>query len=323
MPSDASLKARVEALELQLQKKDEALRGMDKKIAHLETIETERALLACGEHFAQLQDVLGKKKVAYTGGFHDICGRFVNGTRWSAHRFPACTALEKELRAKVVDIDNLSFASKSASSRENIIQNGGHHKLSKEEKDLIAHNEKQKRNKAQSSSGLSRSKSGESSTNVESGVKIIDVGTLTNTGHLLAGNNSCSPTTGMFVQAIVGVNFEAEMDVHIKTAMKKEDIEEVTRLVAKKKKVLQNLACHQRDYKGFCNLPNNLMQVPKGGHEYFFDQSCEWIIVPIMSLERIVEWHYGMGGVLGHVHCRKFYKKRFPGLHQLYTSKHK
>ena len=218
MSSDASLKAQLEALKLQLQKEKK-----EKEI--LRNVEKERVLLARGEYFAQLQDVFGTDRVEYTGGFREICGRILGGNdgRWREKRFPEYETLELELLAKVTDpgvtADNMSYASKSASSRENIAQKGGNSKLSKEENDVIVDKEKNKLRRAQSSSGLSRT-SGDS-TDADPGVKIIDVGTLTNAGHLLAGNPSCSPTMGIFAQAIIGFDFEAEMKVQIKTALKK------------------------------------------------------------------------------------------------------
>ena len=132
------------------------------------------------------------------------------------------------------------------------------------------------------SSGASRN-SEDSSANSDTGVKIVDSGVVTSTGHLIAENDSCLPTMGIFVQTIIGKDFEAKMDSQIRTILNKQghSVDQLIALVLKKKKILKHLACHQRNYKGFCNLVNNVVQVPKGGDENFFGKDCVWIIVPI------------------------------------------
>ena len=85
------------------------------------------------------------------------------------------------------------------------------------------------------------------------------------------------------------------MDKEIQSAEGDEGIVEA--LKKKKIRILQQLAYHRKDpYKGFCHLENNSVQVPKGGYEKFFDKEFDWIIVPIMTLEKILKWHEGKGG---------------------------
>lgn len=328
MSSIAALKAQIEALELQVIKESK-----EKQV--LQTEKKERVLLARGEYFTQLRDVLGTERVDFTGGFRAICGRMHGGgaSRWREKRLPEYTTLESELLAKVADVnvtsDDLSYASKSPSDRESIAEKGGRSKLSKEDKDVIQNKRKNKLLRAQSSSGLSRSSRSGSEAATDPGVKMIDIGTVTNAAHLLAGNNSCSPTMGIFVQAIIGCDLEAKTNEHIRAAAalvaRGGDTRRLADLVAKQKKVLQNLAYHRRHYKGFCNIANNLIQVPKGGHEKFFDIDCDWVIAPIMPFSDIIGWNpetvqwkvetSGRERVLGHVHRRNLYKDRHRGLH--------
>jgi len=303
MSSEASLRARIAALELERDKLLIEKEEDKKKQQKMQTKEDERHLLANGEYFAQLKDVLDTDKVDFTGGFRAICGRIDGGNAiaWRKGRFPSYESLELELLAKVasaeVTADNMSYASVSVSSKEHISQWGGHGNLTKEEKAVIEKARKKWKNRAVNSSGASRN-SEDSSVNSDTGVKIVDSGVVTNTGHLIAGNDSCSPTMGIFVQAIIGKDFEAKMDSQIRTVLNKQghSVDQLIALGAKKKKILQHLAYHQRDYKGFCNLENNVVQVPKGGHEKFFDEDCVWIVVPIMPLQEIIDWHYGKGG---------------------------
>ena len=308
MSSEASMQARIAALVLSEASQRARIAALELEKQKMQTRERERHLLANGEYFAQLQDVLDTDKVGFTGGFRAICGRIHGGkdNAWRKERFPSYKSLELELLAKVtnaeVTADDMSYTSVSVSSSEHISQRGGHGKLTKEEKAVIAEEQKKWKNRAVNSSGASRN-SQDSSVNSDTGVKIVDSGVVTNTGHLIAGNDSCSPTMGIFVQAIIGQDFEAKMDSQIRTVLMNKQGHSVDQLIAltaalraKKKKILQHLAYHQRDYKGFCNLENNVVQVPKGGHEKFFDKDCVWIVVPIMPLQEIIDWHYGKGG---------------------------
>ena len=112
-------------------------------------------------------------------------------------------------------------------------------------------------------------------TNAHSFAKMVNARTVTNIAqHLLAGNKTCLPTMGIFTQTRIGYNFEGEMDCQIK---KVEGSSTRIALIEKQKKILQNLAFHQRDYKGFCNLPKNMIAVPKGSHKKFFDTTCNLI----------------------------------------------
>ncbi|CAB9516445.1 expressed unknown protein [Seminavis robusta] len=301
MSSIAALKAQIEALELQVLKESEEKQVLQTQLTIEQAEKKERVLLARGEYFTQLRDVLGTERVDFTGGFRAICSRVHGGgaRRWREKRLPEYTTLELELLAKVADVnvtaDNFSYTSKSASDRESIAEKGGHSKLSKEEKDVIQNKRKNKLLRAQSSSGLSRSSKSGSEAATDPGVKMIDIGTVTNAAHLLAGNNSCSPTMGIFVQAIIGCDLEAKTNEQIRAAAvlvaRGGDTRRLGDLVAKQKKVLQNLAYHQRHYKGFCNIANNLIQVPKGGHEKFFDIDCDWVIAPIMPFSDIIGWN--------------------------------
>jgi len=291
--SSHSLQMKILALQLQLKNKEE-------QMENLQTERKERVLLARGQFFAQLQDVLGTNRVAYTNGFDGICGRIrgpgdkddAASSRWRAQRFPKYKSLELELLAKVKDTnataDDLSYVSNSASSKGSYKSRNS---LSKEVRDVIEDQKENKLLRAQSSSGLSRS-SGEP-TDADSFAKMVDAGTVTNVAHLLAGNKTCSPTMGIFTQTIIGYDFEGEMDRQIEKA---EGNSTKIALIEKRKKILQNLAFHQREYKGFCNLPNNMIAVPKGGHEKFFDTDCDWIIAPIMPFEKLIHWHHKMGG---------------------------
>lgn len=296
MSSHAYLRAKISALELEIQK-------MQVERQKMQTVKDEQHLLANGEYFAQLRDVLDTDKVDFTGGFRAICGRIDGGKTnpWRKGRFPSYKSLELELSAKVANAkvtdDDMSYASLSVSSREHISQRGGQGKLSKEEKAEIENTQKNWKIRAVNSlsSGTGRT-SEDSSVNSGTGVKIVDTGVATSTGHLIAGNDSCSPTMGIFVQAIIGKDFEATMDSQIRILLKNQGLSDDEKynqcaaLTAKKKKILQNLAY------GFCNLENNVVQVPKGGHEKFFDEDCAWITVPIMPLHEIIDWHYGKGG---------------------------
>jgi len=301
MSSEASLRARIAALELE---RDKWLIEKQK----IQTEKDERHLLANGKYFAQLQDVFDTDKVDFTGGFRAICGRIDRGNDnpWRKRRFPSYKSLELELMAIVtnaeVAADDMSYVSVSVSSNEYISQWGGHSNLTKEEKAVFENVQEKRKNRAANTSGASRN-SKDSFVNSDTGVKIVDSGVVTNTGHLIAGNDSCSPTMGIFVQTIIGKDFEAEMDSQIRTVLNKQGhsvdqliVDQLIALGAKKKKILQHLAYHQRNYKGFCNLENNVVQVPKGGHEKFFDEDCVWIVVPIMPLQEIIDWHYGKGG---------------------------
>lgn len=301
MSSTAALKAQIEALKLQVVKECEEKQALQTQLTNEQAEKKERVLLARGEYFTQLRDVIVTERVDFTGGFRAICGRMhgEDASRWRENRLPEYTILELELLAKVADVnvtsDDLSYTSKSASDKGSIAEKGGHSKLSKEDKDVIQNKKKNNLLRAQSSSGLSRSSRSGSQAATDPGVKMIDIGTVTNAAHLLAGNNSCSPTMGIFVQAIIGCDLEAKTNEHIRAAVasfaKGGDTRRLEDLVAKRKKVLQNLAYHRRHYKGFCNIANNLIQVPKGGHEKFFDIDCDWVIAPIMPFSDIIGWN--------------------------------
>lgn len=100
-----------------------------------------------------------------------------------------------------------------------ISQRGDHGNLTKDDKIAIENVRKKKwKNRAVNGSGASRD-SKYSSMNSDTGVEIVDSGVVTNTGHLIVGNNSCSPTMGIFVQAIIGEDFEATMDSLVRTSL--------------------------------------------------------------------------------------------------------
>jgi hypothetical protein len=297
--SDASWKKKFEALQLENARKDEEIQKLKALYEEGAAVDNERSLLATGKYFTQLKDVLGNDRVGYNDGFDQICGRIRKGkdSTWHKSRFPAYTTLELQLMeiAKNADLkaDDMSYVSVSVSNKSHVSQKNGHDNMSKEEKAAVDDSRKNHLERARSSNGRSR-KSGDTDASAP-GVKLINAGTVTSAGHLLAGNDSCSPTMGIFVQAIIGKDFEAVMNRQIRTAAR-DDIENLEPLIAKKKKILQQLAYHQRAFKGFCNLVNNLVQVPKGGHEMFFDKVCDWIIVPIMPLDEIIDWYHEKGG---------------------------
>jgi hypothetical protein len=287
-----------EALQLENARNKEEIQKLKALYEEGAAVDNERSLLATGKYFTQLKDVLGNDRVGYNDGFHQICGRIRKGkdSIWHKSRFPAYTTLELQLMAiatnKGLKADDMSYVSASVSKSSHVSQKNGHDNMSKEEKAAVDDSEKNHFERARSSNGRSR-KSGDTDASA-SGVKLINAGTVTNAGHLLAGNDSCSPTMGIFVQAIIGKDFEAVMNRQIRTAARHSV--NLEPLFAKLKKVLQQLAYHQRAFKGFCNLVNNLVQVPKGGHEMFFDKVCDWIIVPIMPLDEIIDWYHGKGG---------------------------
>ena len=265
-------------------------------VQELRTKLTVRDRLGKGTFFAQMKDVIERETIPFEGGFEAICARFADKT-WRKSRFQAYNNLVTELENKVSDADVLAEALTLESESVSNQSLGTKSDLSREEKDVKSNRERDMVLKKQQRSNANAHRADPS---FNAGVCLIESGTETNTAHLLAGNVTCSPTVGILAQPIVGKDFEAAMDKQIKTVEGRENVEDksgkVKALQAKKIKILQQLAYHKRDpYKGFINLENNWVQVPKQGHETFFDEGCNWIIVPVMPLEDILGWHHGKG----------------------------
>lgn len=99
--------------------------------------------------------------------------------------------------------------------------------------------------------------------------------------HMIPKSKVCSPTYGIFAQAVLGIDLEADDGPYAGN-------EQLL------KEALQQLACGSTEDKNFGlkNLQHNLLAMP-WGHGIFLDDNPLWMVVPILSVDSMKNWRTG------------------------------
>ena len=106
-----------------------------------------------------------------------------------------------------------------------------------------------------------------------------------NRAHLIPKPSAlCAPRYGIIAQPVLGFSFEDFFEEDLSPKRDNEDGE----LRKVLKKILQLSVISDGNKKmphGLASRQENILMVPKGGHEDYFDQGCQWFLIPIMTLE--------------------------------------
>ena len=99
--------------------------------------------------------------------------------------------------------------------------------------------------------------------------------------HMIPKSKVCSPTYGIFAQAVLGIDLEADDGPFAGN-------EQLL------KEALQQLACGSTEDKNFGlkNLQHNLLAMP-WGHGIFLDDNPLWMVIPILSVDGMKNWRTG------------------------------
>jgi len=121
-------------------------------------------------------------------------------------------------------------------------------------------------------------------------------GDLGNKGHIIpAPKTLCAPRYGIITQPIIGFSFEDFMKSKIEEEARTNDSDEprVTELNRILIRILQKSVISDKKPHGIASRVENLLYVPKSGHEEHFDNGCQWFFIPVMTLEDALKWTSG------------------------------
>ena len=127
-------------------------------------------------------------------------------------------------------------------------------------------------------------------------------GPIGNKGHIIPAPKSlCAPRYGIMAQPIIGHSFEDQVNEKIEecrrnnsnrpTSEVEAEVDDLNNIL---KKVLQKSIISDKEPQGLSNTLENWLYVPKNGHEMHFDLGCQWLFVPVMTLEdALLKWTSG------------------------------
>lgn len=120
-------------------------------------------------------------------------------------------------------------------------------------------------------------------------------GDLGNKGHIIPKPKTlCAPRYGIITQPVIGFSFEDLMKSKIEEARTNDsDGARATELNRILIRILQKSVISNKKPHGIASRAENLLYVPKSGHEEHFDDGCQWFFIPVMTLKAALEWTSG------------------------------
>jgi hypothetical protein len=234
--------------------------------------------LSNGTYWTPLEKLYAPKLVSYKDGYKDICLRMQN-TEWQ--RPQDYQHIVNDLKDEVLQNDTASRISLKSASTVNSETSA----LSLD--DSTVNTSKKKKNRVTTL----KPKQGPKKSPADC---LGGVGG--NKGHLIPkAKTLCAPRYGIIVQPIIGFSFEDLFKSKIVEAKKnsenpKVDVAQLNQILIK---ILQKSVISDKQPHGIASRQENLLYVPKYGHEDHFDNGCQWFFIPVMSLEDALNWTSG------------------------------
>ena len=231
-----------------------------------------------GSYWTPLEKLYGRKPESYEGGFDNICLRVAHDWNNMPKDYRHIVNDLRDLIENNVNAEDISVHSAKTKTSDSSPGSDSNRSNNKTRQEKLKYRLKKYRKAKENP--------------LRSTVTKPDFlgGTSGNKGHLIPAPRSlCAPRYGIMVQPVIGFSFEDQVDAKIRTSPGEAD--NLKRVL---KKVLQKAVISDKQPQGLANREENLLYVSKEGHETHFDVNCQWLVVPVMTLEEaLLEWRRG------------------------------
>jgi hypothetical protein len=234
--------------------------------------EEENNQRAKGTYWTRLEQLYDIVEVPFENGYNDICLRMTDAEWKRPIKYDIIVEdLKKHatLSWEEISLETAGSASGNSSSQ-NSAKKGGNSRQNKG--DNSGQNRGSKPNLV-----ISVSERRTTTLTCENTLDFMGSGTG-NKAHIIPHPRTlCAPRFGIIAQPILGFDFEHFM---------RDDEDKELKL----KRILQKAIINGGRPHGLASLPQNLIWIPKAGHENRFDKRCQWFVIPVMTLEEALGW---------------------------------